>query len=62
MKEEKNIEEINSFKNQIIEMISLGIVRPGIPPIFKLMVFYNDIGDNESLNSLLQFILDSKKD
>ena len=59
---EKNIEEINSFKNQIIEMISLDIVRPGIPPIFKLMVFYNDIGDNESLNSLLQFILDSKKD
>ncbi|HAK42929.1 MAG TPA: hypothetical protein DCM59_09865 [Clostridium sp.] len=59
---EKNIEEINSFKNQIIEMISLDIVKPGIPPIFKLMVFYNDVGDNESLNSLLQFILDSKKD
>jgi tetratricopeptide (TPR) repeat protein len=59
---EKNIEEINSFKNQIIEMISLDIIKPGIAPIFKLMVFYNDIGDNESLNSLLQFILDSKKD
>jgi len=59
---EKNIEEINSFKNQIIEMMSLDIIKPGIPPIFKLMVFYNDIGDNESLNSLLQFILDSKKD
>jgi len=59
---EKNIEEINSFKNQIIEMISLDIVKPGIAPVFKLMVFYNDIGDNESLNSLLQFIIDSKKD
>ena len=59
---EKNIEEINYFKNQIIEMISLHIIKPGISPIFKLMVFYNDIGDNESLNSLLQFILDSKKD
>jgi len=59
---EKNIEEINSFRNQIIEMISLDIIELDITPIFKLVIFYNDIGDNESLNSLLQFILDSKKD
>ncbi|WP_346889938.1 hypothetical protein [Clostridium sp. UBA1056] len=59
---EKNIEEINSFKNQIIEMILLDIIEPDITPIFKLMTFYNNIGDNESLNSLLQAILDSKND
>ena len=57
---EKNIEEINSFKNQVIEMISLDIIEPDITPIFKLMTFYNNIGDNESLNGLLQAILDSE--
>jgi len=57
---EKNIEEINYFKNQIIEMILLDIIEPDITPIFKLMTFYNNIGDNESLNSLLQAILDSE--
>jgi len=59
---EKNIEEINSFKNQIIEMILLDIIEPDITSIFKLMTFYNNIGDNESLNSLLQSILDCEND
>ena len=42
-------------------MISLDIIKPDITSIFKLMTFYNNIDDNESLNSLLEFILDSKK-
>ena len=59
---EKNIEEINSFKNEVLELISLDIIKSNTDPILKLMAFYNDIGDSESLNSLIQFILDSKKD
>lgn len=42
-------------------MISLDIIKLDITAIFKLMTFYNNIDDNESLNSLLEFILDSKK-
>ena len=42
-------------------MISLDIIKPDITAIFKLMIFYNNIDDNESLNRLLQFILDSKR-
>lgn len=59
---EKNIEEINSLKNQIIELISLEIIEPSANSVFKLMEFYNEIGDKESLRSILQFILESKKD
>ena len=43
-------------------MILLDIIEPDITSIFKLMTFYNNIGDNESLNSLLQAILDSEND
>lgn len=59
---EKNIEEINSLKNQIIELISLEIIEPSANSVFKLMEFYNEIGDKESLSGILQFILESKKD
>ncbi|MDU1411519.1 MAG: helix-turn-helix transcriptional regulator [Clostridium sp.] len=55
---EKNIEEINSFKNEIIELLSLDIISSNISPIFKLMNFYNEIEDRESLRSLLEFILE----
>lgn len=59
---EKNIEEINSLKNQIIELISLDIIDPSITPVLKLMKFYSDIGSQENLSSLLNFILEYKKD
>lgn len=55
---EKNIEEINSFKNEIIELLSLDIIFSDISPIFKLMNFYNEIEDRESLRNLLEFILE----
>ena len=59
---EKDLEEINSLKNQAIELISLEIINPSVNSIFKLMEFYNEIGDNESLGSILQFIIESRKD
>ncbi|WP_346928108.1 hypothetical protein [Clostridium sp.] len=60
--EENNLEEISSLKNEILELISLDIIYPSITPVFKLMKFYNDIGSQENLSSLLNFILEYKKD
>lgn len=60
--EENNLEEINTFKNEVLELISLNIIDPSITPVFKLMKFYSDIGNEENLSSLLNFILECKKD
>lgn len=60
--EENNLEEINTFKNEVLELISLNIVDPSNTPVFKLMKFYSDIGSEENLSSLLNFILECKKD
>ncbi|MEG1255517.1 helix-turn-helix transcriptional regulator [Clostridium sp.] len=58
---EENLSEINSFKNELLELISLNIVDASITPVFKLLHFYNDTNDKESVSDLLKFILDSKK-
>lgn len=60
--EENNLEEINTFKNEVLELISLNIIDPSITPVLKLMKFYSDIGSQENLSSLLNFILECKKD
>jgi len=52
--------EINAFKNELLELISLNIIEISIAPIFKLLDFYNDINDKESVSNLLKFILDDK--
>ncbi|WP_346961524.1 hypothetical protein [Clostridium sp.] len=59
--EENNLEEINSLKNEVLELISLDIIDPSITPVLKLMKFYSDIGSQENLSSLLNFILECKK-
>ncbi|MEG0586255.1 MAG: hypothetical protein RR504_07700, partial [Christensenellaceae bacterium] len=59
---EENLYEINSFKNELLELISLNIFDASIVPVFKLLDFYNDTNDKESLSDLLKFILDSKKE
>ncbi|MEG1254847.1 helix-turn-helix transcriptional regulator [Clostridium sp.] len=59
---EENLSKINSFKNELLELISLNIVDASITPVFKLLDFYNDINDKESVSDLLKFILDSRKD
>lgn len=48
-------------KNLRILLLSLDIISSDISPIFKLMNFYNKIGDKESLRSLLEFILEHNK-
>jgi len=52
--------EINVFKNEILELISLKAIEVSSAPVFKLLDFYNDINDKESVSNLLKFILDDK--
>lgn len=59
---ERNLEEINKYKNELIEIISLDIIEVDTTPVFKLMNFYNDVDDRESLRGLLKFILEYRKD
>jgi tetratricopeptide (TPR) repeat protein len=58
---EKDSLEINNFRNEVLELISLNIIEISIAPVFKLLDFYNDINDKESVSNLLKFILDEKK-
>ncbi|GAA0773105.1 hypothetical protein GCM10008908_20740 [Clostridium subterminale] len=50
------------MKNEVLELISLDIIDPSITPVLRLLKFYSDIGSQENLNSLLNFILECKKD
>lgn len=59
---EKNLPEINTFKNEILELISLNIIEVSSIPVFKLLNFYNDINNKESVSNLLKFILNHKKE
>lgn len=59
---ERVLEEINRYKNELIELISLDIIEVDTTPVFKLMNFYNDVDDRESLRGLLKFILEYRKD
>ena len=59
---ERNLEEINKYKNELIELISQDIIEVDTTPVFKLMNFYNDVDDRESLRGLLKFILEYRKD
>lgn len=59
---ERNLEEINKYKNEFIELISLDIIEVDTTPVFKLMNFYNDVEDRESLRGLLEFILEYRKE
>lgn len=58
---EKNLQEMNTFKNEILELISLNIIEVSISSVFKLLDFYNDINDKESVSNLLKFVLDDNK-
>ncbi|MCB2313233.1 hypothetical protein LGL55_18505 [Clostridium tagluense] len=58
---EQNLPEINDFKNEISEIISLDIMPRNDMAVYKLINFYNNIKDTESISSLLGFILDKNK-
>lgn len=54
---EQSLSEINDFKNEILEIISLNIMPRNDIAVYKLIRFYNDIKDTEGISSLLDFIL-----
>lgn len=58
---EKNPNEINSCKNTVLELISLDIIDTNSMAIFKLIDFYNEVDDKDSINSIVKFILDLKE-
>ncbi|GKX69003.1 tetratricopeptide repeat protein [Inconstantimicrobium mannanitabidum] len=59
---ENNPIEINSCKNTILELISLEIIDTNSTAIFKLIDFYNEVNDKDSINSIIKFILDLKEE
>ncbi len=54
---ESSLEEINTFKNQILEFISLDIMSKNDHIILKLISFYNEKRDRDSIKGLLDFVL-----
>lgn len=58
---EQNLSEINDFKNEILELISLDIMPRNDMAVYKLINFYNNIKDTEGISSLLGFILDKNQ-
>jgi len=57
---ENNLENINDFKNNILELLSLKIIDHNDVNIIKLIQFYNSIEDRESIDTMLLFILENK--
>lgn len=57
---EQKLSEINDFKNEILELISLDIMPRNDMSVYKLINFYNNIKDTEGISSLLNFILNKK--
>ncbi|MGH4124733.1 MAG: tetratricopeptide repeat protein [Clostridium sp.] len=58
---EQNLSEINDFKNEILELISLDIMPRNDIVVYKLIRFYNNIKDTEGISGLLDFVLDENK-
>lgn len=54
---EHNLSEINDFKNETLELISLNIIPKDNMIILKLIKYYNNIKDHENIDSLLNFLL-----
>lgn len=56
---EQNLSEINDFKNELLELISLNIMPQSNIAVYKLIQFYNYNKDTDGISSLLSFILDA---
>jgi len=56
---ENNSENIDDFKNNVLELISHGLIAKNNINIAKLIKYYNSVEDRESIDNLLTFILES---
>lgn len=48
-------DEVNDLKNQLIELISLELLPINNPLIFEFIRYYNDLGDRETINDIVNF-------
>lgn len=56
----KDTEEINLFKNHLLELIYLNLIEPSNLLILKLISFFSKEEDYVSLNNMVDFILEIK--
>lgn len=56
--EEDNIEELNEIKNEALELITLELLDKNSVIILSMISYFNNIGDNDTISSLLGFILE----
>lgn len=56
---EKNIDELNLLKNELLESIALNILPNNNTAILRLIECYNDWGDPLSIKSILNFALNN---
>lgn len=57
---DSNTTDMDNLKNEVLELISLKIIGFDEIIIFKLIDYYNNINDTESLRSITNFIIDEK--
>ncbi|GLC28777.1 helix-turn-helix transcriptional regulator [Clostridium omnivorum] len=57
---DSNTNDMDNLKNEVLELISLKIIGFDELIIFKLIDYYNNINDTESLRSITNFIIDEK--
>lgn len=49
-------DEVNDLKNQLIEIISLELLPINNVVIFQFIKYYNDLGDRETINDIVNFV------
>jgi HTH-type transcriptional regulator, quorum sensing regulator NprR len=59
---DKNLEDIDTIKNLVIEYISEDLISLDNLVIYKLIKLYTDRNDIGKVNSILEFILNNKKE
>ena len=57
---EQDSDSVNDFKNHLLELVSLGLIERNTDIVFKLISYYNNINDRDSIHFLLAFILNEK--
>lgn len=55
-----NSSDMDDLKNEVLELLSLKIIGFDELIVFKLIDYYNNINDSESLRSITNFIIDEK--
>lgn len=55
--EENDLLQINKFKNELLELMKLDAILPNTIILFKLINYYNTIGETETISNLLEFTL-----